>query len=504
MRHVRRAAVRAAVAWVAVGAFLLAGHGADLAGAASRLTPPPPPAPAAQVSLGDDGTVVPSSFFGLSVEYNQLPALEALGPVFDRVVSIIHPQPGMVLRLGGRSADRLYWQTSKRGAPRGVFELDPAWSTQLAALVKRDRFRVMLDLNLAVHSPSSAASFAKAVVGALPRSTVTGLTVGNEPDLYNHEAFLAKERIPSTTRSTPRNWTRNYSPSDYRRDFRAYAGVLHRALPGVPIGGPEIASASPEWVQALEGLGPLGPQFLTLHRYPSSYCFPPTSARYPTIPIMLSPSSSVGWASTARAAIAIAQAHKQPLLVDEAGSISCARRFGVASSFATALWAPDFLLAMVRQGVSAINWHVRPNLPNAPFQIGKHGIVPLPELYGLALFSEMTPPGAQLVKTKISAPAGLALTAWTVRVNGGLRTLLINKGRTATNVTVALDKPGTATVSRLKAPTIGSDTGVRFANRWIGSDGRWHGRRVTQSIASQTGDYRVAVAPYSAALVTLP
>ena len=150
------------------------------------------------MSLGDDGTVIPSSFFGLSVEYNQLPALEALGPVFDRVVSIIHPQPGMVLRLGGRSADRLYWQTSTKGAPRGVFELNPPWSTQLAALVKRDRFRVMLDLNLAVHSPSSAASFAKAVVGALPRSTVTGLTVGNEPDLYNHEAFLAKERIPST------------------------------------------------------------------------------------------------------------------------------------------------------------------------------------------------------------------------------------------------------------------------------------------------------------------
>jgi hypothetical protein len=218
---------------------------------------------------------------------------------------------------------------------------------------------------------------------------------------------------------------------------------------------------------------------------------------------MLSPSSSVGLASTARAAIAIARAHKQTLVVDEAGSISCTRRSGVADSFATALWTPDVLLAMVRQGVSAVNWHIRPNLPNAPFEIGKHGIVPLPELYGLALFGQMSAPGARLVATKIAAPAGLALKAWAVRVNGGLRTLLINKGPAAVNVTLALNDPGTATVSRLKAPRVGSKTGVRFANRWIGSDGRWHGRPVTQSIPSSTGDYRLPVAPYSAALVAV-
>jgi hypothetical protein len=159
---------------------------------------------------------------------------------------------------------------------------------------------------------------------------------------------------------------------------------------------------------------------------------------------------------------------------------------------------------MVRQGVSAVNWHIRPNLANAPFTIGKDGIVPLPELYGLVLFSQMTPPGAQLVNAKLSAPRGLALKAWTVRVGGGLRTLLINKGVTPTDVTLALNKPGTATVSRLKAPRINAETGVRFANRWIGSDGRWHGRQVTQSITSPNGDYRVAVAPYSAALVTVP
>ena len=56
----------------------------------------------------------------------------------------------------------------------------------------------------------------------------------------------------------------------------------------------------------------------------------------------------------------------------------------------------------------------------------------------------MTPPGAQLVNTKLSAPAGLALTSWVVRVGGELRTLLINKGRTPVNVTLALGATGQA------------------------------------------------------------
>ncbi|HXO07302.1 MAG TPA: hypothetical protein VN880_04695 [Solirubrobacteraceae bacterium] len=471
-------------------------------GADARASTPPPPAVPATVTPGAGTIAVPNSFFGLSVAYNQLASYEREGPVFDRLLSMIHPQPGMVLRLGGRSADRAYWQTSTSGAPRGVFELSDPWITQLGALVRRDHLHVMLDLNLAVHSPSSAASFAKAVIDRLPRSTVTGLMIGNEPDLYNHESFLTRERIPSTLRSTPRDWTRNYSPPDYRRDFSAYTRVLHRALPGLPVGGPEIASASPKWVQSLEGLGPLGPAFLTLHRYASSYCFPATSSRYPSIPLMLSPSSSTGLASTARAAIAIARTNKQPLLVDEANSISCNGGKGVADSFATALWAPDLLFAMVHQGVNGINWHIRPNMPNAPFEITEHGVEPQPELYGLVLFSQMTPPGAQLVNTKLSAPPGLALKSWVVRVGGGLRTLLINKGRTPINVTLAAGTSGPATITRLKAPTIGSLSGIRYANRWIGSDGRWHGRFVAQTEQAQSGVYRVALGPYSAALVT--
>ena len=100
------------------------------------------------------------------------------------------------------------------------------WLKKLSTLVRADHLRVMLDLNLAVHAPSVAATFAQAAVKALPPTTLAGLEIGNEPDLYWRQPFLAKERLPQTLKSTPKHWTVNYSAADYRRD---YDGVRARA-----------------------------------------------------------------------------------------------------------------------------------------------------------------------------------------------------------------------------------------------------------------------------------
>src|SRR2546421_1980431 len=108
---------------------------------------------------------IPSSFFGLSIEYRELPAFEAEGRLFDRVISLVRPQSGrrMVLRLGGKSADHYYWEQTPLDKSARGFVLDREWVGALASLVRRDHLRAMLDLNLAVHSPTLAASFARAV-----------------------------------------------------------------------------------------------------------------------------------------------------------------------------------------------------------------------------------------------------------------------------------------------------------------------------------------------------
>jgi hypothetical protein len=462
------------------------------------------PALPATLSLQSASVPIPRSFFGLSVEYNELPTYEAEGATFDRLISLIHPEDGshMLIRLGGKSADHFWWNATANPLPRGVFMLDQAWINQFATLVDQEHLQVMLDLNLAVHSSTMAVQFANAVKRALPANSLVGLEIGNEPDEYWRQPWLAKQVISSSSRNLGPNWTVNYNATDYRRDYSLYAHALNQSFPGLPLGGPDIISAKPQWLSAVENLGPEDPAFLTIHRYASSNCWPVDSPWYPTISRLLNTAASAGLARTVLGAVAFAHERNQQLRLTEVNSISCGGNTGVADSFATALWAPDTLFSMVEAGANGVSWHIRPNQPNSPFHPTPTGIQPLPELYGLAMFSQMTRPGARIVASALTGPSALNLRAWVVRFPGGIRVLLINKGGRAANVTMKLGPAGAAYVKRLLAPAIGSATGVTFAGRTIGPDGRWHGKEVSPRIPSSGGIYHVTVPAYSAAMIS--
>jgi Glycosyl hydrolase family 79 C-terminal beta domain len=474
------------------------------AGDAVRAATGPPPVNV-QVRLIGAGAPMPRSFLGLSMEYTGVATYEKLGPLFDRVVAMIRPQDGspMLLRLGGKSADHAYWDTPTTGAPRSVFELDDEWMSGLSALVARDRLRVMLDLNLGVHSPTMAVSFARAAAKALPRSTLAGVEIGNEPDLYHFQGNLKNERIASTSRSLPANWERGYSASDYRRDWISYATALKAALPWLPIGGPETISDKPQWLSAIEGLGRLDPQFLTIHRYASSNCWPTSSPFYPTVALMLSPAASAGLAGTVRGAVIYARAEHQALRLTEVNSISCGGNTGVADSFATALWAPDALFEMISDGVAGVSWHIRTNSVNAPFLANALGIAPRPELYGLAMFAQMTGPNARLLGTKLTSSGAANLDVWPVQSGHGLKVLVINKGARAANVTLALGTGSpTAFVERMLAPGITASTGVTLGGQSIGPTAQWQGRKTRTTVGGKNGSFAVPMPGYSAAIIT--
>src|SRR5205814_540390 len=106
------------------------------------------------------------------------------GPLFDRVISLVRPRDGgpMLMRIGGKSADHVWWDSTTERPPMWVSRIGETWLERLSGLVRREDLRVVLDLNLAVHSPRLSATFAQAAVQALPRGAVAGLEVGNEPD----------------------------------------------------------------------------------------------------------------------------------------------------------------------------------------------------------------------------------------------------------------------------------------------------------------------------------
>ncbi len=496
MKHNRAIAALACLA----GAAGLALPG-ELSGA--KAAAPPPPLPV-YFTLGSGGVRVPSSFFGISTEYDQLVSYEKEGAPFDRALSLIRPEDGtrMLLRIGGKSADHTFWQTAPTKYPRQVIKLGPTWMNGLADLVRRDSLRVMLDLNLAVHSPSLEATFAKAAQQALPAGRLVGLEIGNEPDLYWRQPWLEKSRLDSSTKTTPNNWTVNYSPADYRRDYTSYARTLMPRIHGVPLGGPEIISNKAPWLSSIEGLGGFDPGFITIHRYASSNCWPKTSPWYPTIALMLREGSSAGLANSVRTAVAFAHARHEALRLTEVNSISCGGNPGVANTFAIALWAPDALFEMVRAGVDSVSWHIRPGQLNAPFLPNGSGIQPMPELYGLALFAQMVRPGAEVMNASVSS--ALHVKGWAIRTPQGLRVLLINKGARAGTASLRLGTGSApAFVRRLEAPSVISRNGITYGGQTIGSDARWHGRLKTATIKGSGGDYSLSLPGYSAALVSV-
>ncbi len=490
-------ALRALVAAL-IGAFALAVSASPAAARSSSVV---------SLSLSGQRTPVPPSFLGISFEYNELPKFESTGNLFDRMISVLHARDGspMLMRLGGRSADQVYWDPpSSTTVPGFVWVIPPDWLPDLAKLVRRDKLKVEFDLNLAVHSPKMEAAFAHAAEKALPHGAITGFAIGNEPDLYKIQPWLYQERIGSTISSTPHFWNDHYTPREYRRDYRAYARALRRAIRRVPLEAPDSAFPTKAWSSDVTSLGRFAPASISIHRYATAYCKIINYKNAPTVSTFLKDGTSAGLADTLHGDIKLAERHSIALRVTEMNSVTCGGEKGVADAFSTALWAPDALFEMMNAGVQGVNFHIRPKLPNAPFHIDSGGVEPLPEVYGLSMFARMIGPSAQLEGLTPRLAPHLRLKAWAVSSTDGLKLMLINK--TPRRMDVRFNLPGAhrvATIVRMLAPSLRSITGVTLAGQSIGSDGRWHGQRLTYSSTPSNGVYRLPVPRYSVEMVKL-
>jgi hypothetical protein len=509
-RFALAAAVLAACLGCAAGAHAAVDRSAPLSGAAFSTNAGPL---SATVRFAAGGRRIPRGFFGLAMEYNELPVYEKAGVLFGRIASIIRPRDGgpMTLRVGGKSADHTLWQPDPLAAdekakqkhlPRGVRAIGRTWLSNLGKFVRRQDLRVLIDLNLAVHSTTMETDFATALQKAVPRGRLAGFEIGNEPDEYHFQPPLQRERVATTSRATPLGWWRNYSPADYRRDYTSYARALKGRIGGIPLGAPDIVADEPTWLSAVSGLGRLNPGFLAIHRYAGSTCWSKSSPLYPTIPRMLSEQVTAGLAASVTQAVQFAHSHGMALRLTEVNTVSCGNDAGVAGSFATALWTPDALFEMIKVGVGGVSWELRPKNGNAPFEFSGDGIETRPELYGLAVFADMTRGPSTLLNLTVNASPGMHVKAWGVKSYNTVRVLLDNKGGRAANVALPA-RPGPAVVRRLVAPSVRSRYGVTFAGMTIGHDGRWHGRQIDHRVPSAGGYYHVSVPAYSIAVVTL-
>jgi hypothetical protein len=503
--------VLTAVVAAALVAALVTAHGWPIVGSAQSAPPSahrapsrtPTPIPA-EVTLVPRAPAqnVPASFLGLSTEYWALPIWEREDTVLVRVLSDLR-EPGtgpMVLRIGGDSADETLWQPRMRKIPEWVIELTPAWLRETSQLVRRSGIRVLLDLNLLTASPQIAAEWARAAQSALPQGSITGLEIGNEPDLYDRQYWL---QVTAGSRTIlPLQLT----AADYARDFLAYARALSAAAPGVPLLGPAVAHPkwSANWIATLLARPHPGLRAVSAHEYPYSACAAPGESDYPTIGKLLSERATAGVARSVQHAVELAHRAGLAFRLTELNSVTCGGLPGVSDTFATALWAPDALFELMHAGVDSAYVHVRPRTINAAFALGRRGLEARPLLYGLAMFSRTLGADARLLPVRVHTRWPAHLKAWAVQVRGPrLHVLLINKGSRAVSASLRLPGSGRAAVQRLLARSAAARTGETLDGQWLGRDGLWHGTRATGTIAGGAHGYRLTVPGYSAALLSM-
>ncbi|MEO6858651.1 MAG: hypothetical protein ABI323_08705 [Solirubrobacteraceae bacterium] len=465
--------------------------------------------PRATLTLTPDAAPIPipPSYLGLSTEYWALPLYARHVSTFERVLGLIHvPGDGpMILRVGGDSADHAFWNPGRRRLPSWAFTLSPKWTQLTTGIVHQLGVRLIIDLNLITNSPATAAAWAQAAVTRLPEKSIIGFEIGNEPDIYNQSSWM---RVTAGDLVAGRALPTVLTLKSYLSDFRLYASALHAVDSRLPLIGPALAEPRSHWpwVRALLAAHVPGLSMISVHRYPYSACSRrPRSASFPTIARILSPHASTVLA--AELAPMIAATHRAGLRfrLTELNSVTCGGRPRVSDAFATALWAPDTLFALLRARADGVNLHVRANTINAPFAFTPRGLFARPLLYGLIMFSRALADGSALLPAQLRATPSLNLHTWVVRTrSGGLHILAVDKGHHPVRLLLRLAGHASATVERLRAAHPSSRFDVTLAGQRLSPRGTWTGLRRSQIVRRTRRGYVVDIPRFSAALINIP
>lgn len=478
----------------------------SLLGATAPLAAADTPTVSAQVGDTPSGQPMPPGFVGVSFEYKAMHVYtgrdpRVVNPVLVQLLRGISPQQAPVIRVGGDSTDQTWWPVRRVIPPGGVnYALTKGWLRTTQALASALNARLIMGVNLATLRPALAAAEARSILHGIGSQYIQALEVGNEPDLYPIFAWY-RDRRGRVVFSRPRS----YSYTDYLTDFAHWRA----ALPNVPLAGPALSSVS--WMGGLDQFLTSEPavHVVTFHRYPLRGCATdPTSPQFASVANLMLDQASAGLAQQVAPYVTVAHAHGTQFRLDELNSASCSGRFGVSNTAASALWALDTLFNMAAAGVDGVNIHTLPRAPYEPFTFTHRGsswsAFVHPVYYGLMMFAQAFPPGAQLLP--VTAPPG-AVKVWaTLGADGHTRVVVINKQSAPASVDLQLPGDQTdLTVSTLQAPSLNAVIGEALAGQTFGlktTTGVLPGTPRTSTVSAQGGSYAVEVPPASALLLT--
>ena len=462
----------------------------------------------ATVGATPTGQPIAPGFVGVSFEYRALHLYtgrdpRAVDPALLGLLSGLAPGQSPVIRIGGDSTDGSWWPI--RGTiPQGgiYYPITPGWLRTTQALAADLNAKLILGINLAAGRPAIAAAEGRALTAGIGRRYIDALEIGNEPDLYKVFPWY-RDRRGHVYRARGRG----YDLSAYTKQFTQWS----HALPNLPLAGP--ATSGPSWMGGLGRFISAEPRLklVTYHRYPLRACTTnPSDPSYPSIPHLLANSSSAGLAAPLAAYAKIAHAHQLPFRIAEMNSASCEGAKGVSDTFAAALWALDTMFNFAAVGVDGVNVHMLPGSDYELFTVsqtstGAWQAFVHPEYYGLLMFAQAFPTGAQLLP--VSAPAGPTKVWATQGPDGTVRVTAINQDTTAEH-DVAVQIPGataTGSLEALQAPSIAATDGVSLGGQTFGAETTTGTlpAPATTPVAPSASTYTMTVPAGSAAMLTI-
>ncbi len=458
------------------------------------LTPTATASVSVTIDLRHRGRPVPARFLGLSFEASSLAQMASYGESGNFVNLLRSLGPGL-LRFGGASADtRIAWVDPL--TPR------PAWSSsvleapdlrRLRVLAARSGWRVLLTVGLAHYDPIAAAHEALAAKRALG-PWLAGVEIGNEPDAYLRHGL----------RSPP--WT----PARYGAQFRSYRTAIGRLAPGVALAGPGVSGSHSfvRWAQAIARTQ--RPALLTGHHYPLGCRQVPQ----PSIARLLSAQTRRRAAASLARYMSLSHSRRIPFRMDEANSVSCGGRAGISDTFASALWATDYISQAMAAGLAGINLEGNPSncLGYSPVcatsaeELVRGVLTVRPIWYALLLTKALI--GDRPLRTSVFSPhaRNLAVRAL-ISANGSLHFVIVDDDPPASSpLAVSLhvgSRFGAARRLALTAPSPEATSGVTLGGRTVAADGSWQRQSGLGSIPAHGGAITLTIPPSSAALVTV-
>jgi hypothetical protein len=461
----------------------------------------PTPAPAQPSGLpvtvtidsSTPGAPVPRRFLGLSFEAAALGQLSRYADRGDLVGLLRSLGPG-VLRFGGITADEnVAWSDASTPRPAWASSaIGPAQLDALGALARRSGWQVLLTVGLAHDEPVAAAREVAAAHRALG-ANLAAVEIGNEPDSYGNHGF---RQLP-------------WIAQGYEEEVSEYREAIAALTPNVPIAGPDVSGSGvfPEWGEE-EALAQK-PTLLTGHHYPLGCAQTPP----PTIEALLSPAIREREAQSLATYLSVSDTYRIPFRVDETNSVSCGGVPGISDTFASTLWATAYITQAMAAGAAGINLQGNPTncvgytplcAPD-PAALASGSLRAQPDWYALLLTSSLI--GERPLPSTIAEGSPNLVAAAFAGPDHLLKVVLVDDEPAGAsplalrlNVGTGL---GVGRVVRLTAPAQNATGGVLLGGRAVAANGSWSSGTPTEGVSAATGTVSLAVAPDSAALVTI-